>query len=64
MACLTRELDLFVENVQTKSINVKDGIHHFIVITGDIETMSLHIRQYELTCKTLDLVNAASDFVS
>ncbi len=57
-------IEFFTENVHIQSVNIRNGVRHFIVITGDGETNTLHIRQYELTSNTLDIINASSDFVS
>lgn len=54
--------DFFTENVQPKKVNIREGINHFIVITGDGETNTLHIRQYELTVAPNEIINAAADF--
>lgn len=45
------------------TVDVKDGLHHFIVITGDGENNSLHIRQYELNSNALEAIKADTDFV-
>ena len=57
-------LDLFNENDPVEKINLREGVRHFIVITGDEATNAVYIRQYELTVNFMDIVDGKTDFVS
>jgi len=56
--------DLFNENDPVEKINLRDGVRHFIVITGDEATNAVYIRQYELTVNFMDIVDGKTDFVN
>jgi len=54
--------DFFNENDPVKSINLRDGVKHFIVITADEATNAVYIRQFELTVNFLDIIDGKTDF--
>ena len=61
---LTFFQDFFNENDPVKTINLREGIKHFIVVTGDEATNAIYIRQYELTVNLMDIIDGKTDFVS
>lgn len=58
-------IDIFVENVHPKVINIKEGIRHFIAVTAVTENdkNKLIITQYELLAKPTEVINADTDLV-
>jgi ribosome production factor 2 len=54
--------DFFNENDPVEKINLREGVRHFIVVTGDEATNTVYIRQYELVVSFMDIVDGKTDF--
>jgi hypothetical protein len=57
-----KSLDFFVENIKPGKINIREGLRHFIVITAHSDN-KLALRQYELSVKPFEVINASTDLV-
>ncbi len=56
--------DFFLQNDRPETVELRDGIRHFIVISCDAEVQKLWITQYELECKPEDVIDTNKDIVS
>ena len=54
-------LDFFVENIEPQTFDLKDGVHHVVVITGCEKTNSIHIRNYEVESPDIKLIEKNTD---